>query len=74
MTQKAKQDIKRKLKIFAHAAKIGNIRKTCRYFGIARTNYYKWRDKYDKEGEIGLINNKPCPVNYRLRMQALIEP
>jgi len=30
---KAQRDIQRKLRVFNHAKKIGNIRKTCRYFG-----------------------------------------
>ena len=34
MTAQAKRDIRRKLKILEHAEKIGNVRETCRYYGI----------------------------------------
>ncbi len=70
---KAKRDIKRKLRILNHAKKIGNIRKTCRYFGISRAIFYRWRDAYDRFGEEGLINKKPCPENRTLRMPVEIE-
>jgi transposase len=73
MNVKARQDIRRKLRVFRHAEETGNIKKTCRYFGIPRPLYYKWKDRYKKSGEEGLINNKPCPANYRLRMPQEIE-
>ena len=67
MDAKARRDIQRKLKVFEYAAKIGNIRKTCRYFGISRSNYYEWKKRYNQKGEAGLINSKPCPQNPHLR-------
>jgi len=54
MNIKHQQDITRKLKILNYAKKIGNIAKTCRYFGICRETFYKWKRIYDKEGEQGL--------------------
>ena len=70
---KAKRDIKRKLRILNHAKKIGNNRKTCRYFGVSQAIFYRWRDAYDEFGEEGLINKKPCPENRALRMPVEIE-
>ena len=70
---KAQRDIQRKLRIFNHAEKIGNIRKTCRYFGISRAIFYRWRDAYKQFGEKGLINKKPCPENHVLRTPPEIE-
>ena len=64
---KAQRDIQRKLRVFNHAKKIGNIRKTCRYFGIPRSLYYVWKASYEQFGEEGLINKKPCPENHVLR-------
>lgn len=60
------QDITRKLKVFNHAKKIKNVSKACRYFGFCRETFYKWKRIYDKDGEQGLINSKPCPetINY----------
>ena len=70
---KAKQDIRRKIRVLNHAKKIGNIRKTCRYFGVSRAIFYRWRDAYDEFGEEGLINKKPCPENRTLRIPVEIE-
>lgn len=70
---KAKRDIRRKLRILDHVKKIVNIRKTCRYFGVSRAIFYRWRDAYDQFGEEGLINKKPCPENRTLRMPVEVE-
>ena len=70
---KAQADIKRKLAVLNHAKETGNISKTCRYFGISRMVYYKWKRRYDKLGEEGLINGKPCPSNPNIRVAPEIE-
>ena len=31
------REIKRRLRVLEHAGKIGNVRMTCRYFGLARS-------------------------------------
>lgn len=54
------RDIQRKLKVLQHAEKIGNARKACRYFGIGRSSFYRWRDAYQKHVEAGLKNAKSC--------------
>jgi len=59
--------------IFNHVDKIGNIRKTCRYFGVPRSLYYVWEASYKQFGEEGLINKKPCPENHVLRTPPEIE-
>ena len=48
------RDIQRKLRVLQHAEKIGNARKACRYFGIGRSSFYRWRVAYQKHGEAGL--------------------
>lgn len=63
----AQRDIKRKLAVFNHATETGNISKTCRYFGISRAVFYKWKRRYEKLGEEGLITGKPCPSNPKLQ-------
>ena len=73
MKVKEKQDIRRKMRVFEYAEKIGSVRKACRYFGIARSGYYVWKQKYKALGETGLINHKPCPENLRLRMSKEVE-
>ena len=57
------RDIQRKLKVLQHVEKIGNARKACRYFGISRSSFYRWREAYQKRGEAGLKNAKSIPKN-----------
>jgi transposase len=64
---KAQRDILRKKRVLEHAERIGNIRRTCRYFGVARSAFYLWKQAYETYGEEGLVNKKPCPVNLKLR-------
>ena len=64
---KAQRDIRRKKRVVEHAARIGNVRKTCRYFGVARSGFYVWKKAYETQGDEGLVNQKPCPYNPRLR-------
>lgn len=70
MTQR---DIKRKLKVLEYAQEIGNISKTCRYFGISRQSFYAWKKALAEKREDGLINSKPCPENPKLRTSPEVE-
>jgi transposase len=72
MRQEAR-DIKRKLKVLQHAVDIGHVSKACRYFGISRSIFYLWKKAYEQQGESGLINSKPCPVNIPSRTPSKIE-
>ena len=53
---KPQQDIRRKTRALEHAARTGNVRQTCRYFGIPRSLFYVWRAAYERDGAAGLIN------------------
>jgi len=68
MTVQAKRDILRKLKVLKYVEERGNVSKACRYFGISRESYYKWKKRYKEQGEEGLINSKPCPENHALSL------
>jgi len=57
---KAQQDIRRKTRVLEHAARTGNVRQTCRYFGMPRSLFYVWKAAYAREGTAGLVNKKPC--------------
>ena len=70
---KAQRDIRRKLRILQHAVDIGNIAKACRYFGISRETFYGWKRTLATQGEVGLVNKKPCPENPSLRTPPAIE-
>jgi len=60
---KAQRDIRRKKRVLDHAQRIGNVRTTCRHFGIPRSLFYVWKWAYEREGEPGLVNRKPRPAN-----------
>ena len=64
---KAQRDILRKKRVLEHAERIGNIRKTSRYFGVSRSGFYRWKLACETYGDEGLVNKKPCPVNLKLR-------
>ena len=58
------REIRRKLRILQHADKIGDVSKTCRYFGIGRASFYRWRQTYRDNGEAGLTNARSVPHNH----------
>ncbi|SON54568.1 hypothetical protein HDIA_1027 [Hartmannibacter diazotrophicus] len=41
---KDQHEIARKLRILQHAEETGHVAKTCRYFGIALSSVYRWRE------------------------------
>jgi len=53
---KDQREIQRKLRLLRHAEEIGQVARTCRYFGISRSNVYRWRQAYADHGEVGLQN------------------
>lgn len=61
---KDQREIQRKLRILRHADKIGHVARTCRYFGIGRASFYRWREAYRKHGEAGLINRPTIPKQH----------
>ena len=40
--------------VLMHGIRTGNVLKTCEIFGISRTTYYKWYNRYKKYGIEGL--------------------
>ncbi len=55
------REIQRKLRILRYAEQIGHVAKTCRYFGVVRSSFYRGRQAYVERGEAGLINAPPIP-------------
>ena len=49
---KEERDIQRKFKVLRHAMKIGDAGKTCRYFGVGRSSFYRW-SFYKWKGKFG---------------------
>jgi transposase-like protein len=73
MSPQALHDIRRKLRILNHARESGNVSQTCRYSGISREIFYRWKRAYERDGEAALINSKPCPQNPKCRTPPHIE-
>lgn len=61
MTQD-QREINRKLRVLEYAKEIGNVSKACRFYGLSRQGFYKWKRAYDRLGEAGLIRAKPGPT------------
>jgi transposase-like protein len=49
MTIQQQRDISRKLRILNHAKETRNISKTCRYFGVSREIFYRWKRALDSK-------------------------
>lgn len=58
------REIERRKRILEHAEKTGNVSRACRYFGIARSGFYRWRDAYLKGGDEGLAPKKSGPRHH----------
>ena len=48
------REIRRKKRVIEYAEKIGHVGRACRHFGIARSTFYLWRDRYRESGDEGL--------------------
>ena len=57
------RDIQRKLRILKHAEQTGDVSRSCRYFGIGRASFYRWKAALQRQGEAGLANRKTAPRN-----------
>ena len=63
MDRRSKEAERRK-RILDHAKTNGNVAKTCRYFGVARASFYRWRQEYQKHGDPGLIPKTTGPKSH----------
>jgi hypothetical protein len=54
--QKSEREIQHKLRILKHAEQIGGAAKTYRYFRVARSSCYRWKDRC---GRAGLLKKPP---------------
>lgn len=60
---KFRRDVDHKLRVLQHADQIGDVGKACRYFGVGRASFYRWRTAYRQHGLAGLENRKTAPKN-----------
>ena len=55
---------KRRLAVLQHAEEIsGNVAATCRYYGISRNVFYRWKRRYEDEGLEGLKDRSSAPLH-----------
>jgi transposase InsO family protein len=55
--------VRHRLAVLRHAEEVtGNVAATCRYYGISRQCFYKWRNRYDELGEEGLRDGSSRPL------------
>lgn len=52
-----------RLKVLSYAQSTGNVAKTCRRYGISRTLFYRWRQRYQEDGPQGLWNRSHAPIH-----------
>ena len=56
--------IRHRLAVLRHAEEVsGNVAATCRYYGISRPTFYKWRSRFDELGAEGLRDRSSRPHN-----------
>ena len=73
------REIRRKQRVLNHAVESGNVAKTCRYFGIPRSLFYRWRNAYPPFSTYFAMAYcqrflKPSPVYLHDWSQARIRP
>ena len=52
------REIKRKKRVIEYAGKNRNIKTACRRFGVARSTFYLWRDRFRESGDEGLKSRR----------------
>ena len=54
--------IRHRLAVLRHAEEVsGNVAVTCRYHGVSRPTFYKWRNRFDELGAEGLRDRSSRP-------------
>jgi transposase len=54
----------RRLAVLQHAEEVsGNVAATCRYYGISRNVFYRWKRRYEDEGLEGLKDRSSAPLH-----------
>jgi transposase len=56
--------IRQKKRVIEYAEDIGTVRKACRYYGVARSTFYLWQERYHELGDEGLMSRMCGPHNH----------
>ncbi len=46
-----RREVSHKLRVLQHAERHGDVSQTCRYFGIGRASFYRWKSAFERYGE-----------------------
>ena len=52
------REIRRKMRVLEYAASVGSASQACRYFGVGRATFYRWKQVLAKEGDAGLTHRR----------------
>ncbi|MGW1742019.1 helix-turn-helix domain-containing protein [Nocardia sp. NPDC001965] len=56
--------VSRRLAVLRHAEEVsGNVAATCRYYGISRNVFYRWKRRFEDEGLEGLKDRSSAPLH-----------
>ena len=55
MTKEDAREVQRKLRVLQHAEQTGHVAKTCRYFGIGRASFHRWKRANERNGGLSYI-------------------
>lgn len=54
----------RRLAVLQHAEEVsGNVAANCRYYGISRNVFYRWKRRYEDEGLESLRDRSSAPLS-----------
>ena len=43
-----RREVSHKLRVLQHAERHGDVSQTCRYFGIGRASFYRWKSAFER--------------------------
>lgn len=73
MTQTERKVIRAKVGLLELAKQLGNVTQACRVLGYSRDSFYRFRDLYDRGGELALAEMTKAKPNLKNRVAPEIE-
>jgi transposase-like protein len=54
--------VKVRLRMLQHAQRVsGNVRQTCRFFGVSRAFFHIWKKRYEKNASVIAFHRRSFP-------------